>query len=426
MYSYASARICLLSFFFYPIYPGGGTRYPFMFGESLTRNGHQVIVVTTFPQNSNRKFITGYRHRFVYKERIGNIELIRVWTPPFQHSGLIRRLLLYLCFMFSSLIGIFFTGKIDAILGISPEPPFLLIPGFLYGKIKKAPYILTLGDLWPDSLIDLNIIKSQFFIKLIKIVSRISYIISDHIIVITSSIKKGLLKYGINNKKVSIIELCVDTTLFRPHSKNENLSNGIFRNKFIVMYSGIFGPAYDFDTLLNAAKLLEPFPEICFIIRGDGERRKEIMFKISRLTLRNVRVLDIVSEISSVIEYLNLADIFILPMKDVKVSETAHPSKVLEFLACGRPVVCSTKGELADLIHSSKSGLVVEPNNPQALAEAILDLYQNDEERMAMGRNGRNYVLLYFSYDIFGCKLKETLKKVTTQKRSRSKLCACA
>lgn len=375
-------------------------------------------VVTAFPRHLDGRFFTNYGHKLFSREHLNNIEIFRVWVPPLQHFGFIKRLMLYASFMFSSIIGLFFIGRADVILGTSPEPPFLIIPGFFYSRFKKAPYVLTLGDLWPDTVVDLGIFKSKVLIGLVKFISLMSFKIANQIIVITSSIKTGIVNYGIADEKVSVVELGVDTKFFQPHNKNMELENGIFGNKFIVMYSGIFGPTYDFDTFLEAAKLLEPFGDILFVIRGHGECEEQILNKISELVLSNVQVLGPVSDVGKVVEYLNSADLFVIPMKDVKVSETAHPSKIFEYLACEKPVVCCAKGELAELIDNSKSGLVVEPGNPKTLAEAVKELYLDGEKRIAMGKKGREYVSKNFSYEVVGKKIEDVFKRVMTQKET--------
>jgi colanic acid biosynthesis glycosyl transferase WcaI len=404
-------NICILSYFFSPIYTGNGTRYPLILAESLAKRGHKVKVVTVFPQNLDGKFSARYRDKFFTREHANGIEVFRVLVPSFQHFGFIKRLILYISFMFSSILGVIFVGKTDVILGTSPEPPFLIVPGLIYSRFKKAPYVLTLGDLWPDTLFDLELLKSSLLKKTVTFVSLLSYKIANHIFVITSSIKKGIVNYGIAAEKITVVELGVDTNFFQPHKKNMKLENGLFINKFIVMYSGIFGPTYDFDTLLEAAKLLEPFRDIMFVIRGHGECEKSIRNKILELSLSNVQLLGPVSDAKKVIEYLNLADLFLVPMKNIKVAETAHPSKVFEFLACQKPVICCAKGELAKLVDNSRCGFAVEPENPKILAEAIIELYRNNKERIAMGERGRDYVAHNFSYEYVGRKIEDIFER---------------
>jgi colanic acid biosynthesis glycosyl transferase WcaI len=103
-------------------------------------------------------------------------------------------------------------------------------------------------------------------------------------------------------------------------------------------------------------------------------------------------------------------------MKNVKLSETAHPSKLFEFLACGKPVVCCARGELTKLIKEGDCGLSVEPQNPSALVEALQSLYLDEGERIAMGARGRQFVIDKFSYSIVGQKMQHTFEEVQLQK----------
>ena len=410
-------NICIFSYFFSPIYPGNGTRYPLILAESLVKDGHKVKVITAFPQNLDGTVYKEYRHLFFRREFLNGVELVRVWVPPIKHFGFMKRMILYSSFMISSTIGISFVGKTDIILGTSPEPPFLIIPGFFLNKFKRAPYVLTLGDLWPNNVFDLDILNNKLIIELVKFSTLVSFNLSKNIVVITNSIRTGLLNNGISSEKVSVVELGVDTNCFKSKKKDIELEEGLFNNKFVVMYSGIFGPTYDFDILLKAAKLLEHLPDILFIIRGDGECKEQIVAKISKLSLTNVRVLGPVSNTEKVIDYLNSADLFVIPMKNVKVSETAHPSKLFEYLACEKPVICCAKGELADLVKTAECGLVVEPDDCDALAKSIQILYIDTQKRLEMGKKGRAYVIQNFSYEIIGKKLVNILKR-TFSKRS--------
>lgn len=404
-------NVCILSYFYSPIYPGNGTRYPLILAESLARIGHNVKVITIFPQRIDGTCFPGYKRKILTREYENGIQVVRVWVPALQHSGFSRRLILYCSFMLSSMLSMPLVGKADIILGTSPEPPFLIVPGFLYSKLKKAPYILTLGDLWPDAVIDLGVFKSKFLLGLLKTISVASFTLAQKIFVITSAIKNGMLKYGVAPEKISVVELGVDTKQFHPKQKNTNLENGNFKDKFVIMYSGIFGLTYDFDTLLEAARILESSKNFVFVIRGHGECEEYIRKKIQALSISNVFLLPPV-DANKIIEYLNLADLFVIPMKNVKLSETAHPSKLFEFLACGKPVVCCARGELAKLIREGQCGLSVEPQNPSALAEALETLYLDPERRIAMGARGRQFVIDKFSYSIVGKKMQQTFDEV--------------
>jgi len=171
------------------------------------------------------------------------------------------------------------------------------------------------------------------------------------------------------------------------------------------MYSGVLGPAYDFHTILKAAKILESKRDIVFVIRGDGECEQMIVDTVKEFGLHNVVLLGKVERVEEVAQYLNLADVFVLPMKKVNVSETAIPSKVYEFLACGKPVICCAEGALAELVGLGDCGIAAKPGDPNVLAKAILSLFHNLDERIKMGIKGRKFVTSNFSYESVGKQL---------------------
>lgn len=382
-----------------------------MIAEVLARGGHHVRVLTSFPQDPDGKTPKRYRGKILCKEAYSRqIEILRVWVPPLPHKGFVRRLLVYSSFMSFSLIGLLFSGGFHVGLG-TDYPPFVIVPSLIYKKARRMRYLQFLGDLWPDVLFDLGIVKSKAVRELAEYVCKVSYNMVDEIVVITQAIKEGIVGRGINEDKVFVIPLAVDTELFKPQEKNWSLLPEV-KGKFVVMYSGIFGPAYDFDSLLSAGKLLEHYENIAIVIRGDGERRDEIVDKISRLNLRNVTIPGVVSDTREVVKYLNVADAFVVPMTPVNVSVTAHPSKIFEFLACGKPVVCCSDGELARLTEESGAGIVTKPGDPESLAKAILELYENVNKRTKMGENGRKFVIENHSYNAVTQKISKLVESV--------------
>ena len=402
--------ICILSFFFYPVTPGYGTRCPLMIAEILLNLGYNVKVITSIPPKESR-VIERYNYRIYYVEQLQpNLTLYRFWTPEMSGEGISKKILVYIWFLIFSHISLFFTGKIDLIVRIGPFPPFIVFPEFILGKVKRAPVLLHVGDLWPDALF--SFVKIDALTKkLVQIITLLSYQLASGVITITSSIKNGIIKYGIDRSKIFPVELGVDCDTFRPVT-NEGFVNFLStENKFVVMYSGNYGPAYDFDTLLTAAKLVSEInTDIIFVLRGGGVLESTIKNKALELGLSNVKLLGVVDDLGELVRILNMADIFVLPMSNVNVQETAHPSKVFEYLAVGKPVACCAEGELKILIENNHLGYVVKPKDAQALAMRILDLYKDEQRRKKMGKTGREFVCRNFSYQKMNLKWKKLIK----------------
>lgn len=101
-------------------------------------------------------------------------------------------------------------------------------------------------------------------------------------------------------------------------------------------------------------------------------------------------------------------------MIPANVSSSAHPSKVFEFLACEKPVICCAEGELAKLIHESCAGIVTKLGDPESLANAVLELYKNVDKMIKLGENGRKFVLKNYSYGAIVNKLNKLLEALTS------------
>ncbi len=409
---------------YFPPDMGGASNRSWNAALGLQKRGHKVKVIAGFPHYPSGDVPKKYRGKALVKERVDGLEVFRVWVPSIPTEGIVRRLLIYLSFMASSLFAVFSVGKVDGIFYVSPFTSTFLFPGLFYRVVKRAPLVLDCGDMWPNSAVDLGFLRSCWLVKAAEFTSFVSYRLADGVAPINRSIKEGIInEYGVPENKVHVVELGVDPEVFRPLPKNRGfLRRCGLRNRFVVMYSGVLGPAYDFEALLKVAEILKPYRNIVFVIRGDGEDKQTIIEKIEKRGLSNVLLLGRADGMHEVVEYLNLADVFVLPMKNVQVSQTATPSKIYEFLACGKPVICCAEGELKDFLCTYKAGLTVNMGDFEGLSKAILSMYENDLERGEMGKNANEVVVKHFSYEKVGRKLENVFCSFNGRNLGREEL----
>ena len=407
-------QVCIIACVFWPINVGLCGRHAFTLAETLAREGYKVSVVTTFPVGKDEK--RRFKHKPIAKENLNGIQIIRVPALLPSGPGIWKKLMLYISFNFTSLLALPVVRNADLIIGLHPPPvPYLLIPGFMYSRILRSKYIVRITDLWPDQLFEyVNIAKSKPARKVVTLISILAYRLTDHIMAFTPKIKSGIMKYGIPGEKISVVEIAVDTSIFRPipETKKESTTLGLpnLDSKFVVLYSGAFALSYDFDTFLEAAKRLEHLRDILFVLLGDGDAIKHIREKISKLGLKNVIILPPVTEAELVAKYINCSDVCVIPLKPEMTTNTiTRPSKTFEFWACGKPVISCSEGELPALIEESKAGIALEPRDPIALTDAIKFLYLNRDVAVDMGKRGREFVSSRFSYDVLETNLKEMI-----------------
>ena len=399
-------KIIAISLFYKPIMPGFGTRYPELLIDESTKAGNNLVVFTS---RVPKEYCSEPNHKLsTYKEKLGsgNLEIHRLWTTSLKHEGFFKRALTYITFILQCFFKIINSHDVDIILGIHPYPPFFL-PIIYLAKLQKIKFLLVEADLWPDNLKELGIIKNKTIYSLIEKWSRSAYNKADLLIVITEELKDGLKKYFIDKSKIKVLQLSTDTEIFKPLS----IKNDSYSGKFVVMYSGIFSPNYDFDIILNSAKKLKN-EDILFVISGAGEIKNKIKNKIHKYNLKNVVNEEPLPNIKKLVEKLNRADVLVMGMNDNKQAQTAQPSKVFEFMACGKPIICSSTGATKNLLIKSGASIVVDPGDHKKFSEAILRLCHSKEDREKLGKNGLDYVRKYHSLETFREQLSKIFSKL--------------
>jgi len=378
--------------------------------KGLHKLGHRIILISAFPHYPTGMVPKEFRKKALCKCNMRNIVFFRVWIPPIPHKGLAKRFLLYLSFSISAIFPLPFLEKVDIIWVTCPNY-FDLLPALTYKLLKRAPVVLDVVDLWPQAMEGIKLIESHLLTKLAYLVSRFFYRVPDGITTLNMAMKGKIEELG---GRAFIAENVVDTSVFKPLNVERPKD---MRGKFIVMYSGNLGVVYDFDTVLMAAKSLSHNPKVLFIIRGDGEQKDYIKDKIEMLKLRNVVLDTTIMPLSEVVKCLNMADAFLLLQKERLNPESTFPIKILEYLSVKKPVIVSAKGEVAKFIEKIKAGIVVEPENPERLKDAILTLAKDPILREGLGDNGYAYVQRNFSTDTLGRRLSEIFHSIKNKNK---------
>jgi glycosyltransferase involved in cell wall biosynthesis len=394
-------RICIISQYFPPDIGGASTRVSNAI-KGLRSKGHEIFVVTAFPHYPHGHIPKEYRGRAFAVEGDEKVRVFRVWVPPLPHEGGARRLIMYASFALFSMLALPFCGKVNVVWAVSPNY-FSSFPGLFYKLLKRSPLVLDVVDLWPEALVYLGFLKSRFIIGLINASVYFFYTVSDKIITLNQFMKREILKRQ-RNSKVFVVENIVDSSVFRPIDVERFK---FLRDKFVVMYSGNLGHIYDFDTVLGAIKNLSYIQDLVLVLRGNGECAAEVHEKIG--SFRNAGLFTDVVAVKQVVEFLNMADVFLLPMKKLENCEFSFPIKLVEYMGCGKPVISCAEGDIATLTRESGGGLVVQPGNIAGLSEAILRLYKDRKLCQEIGKKGEKYVIEHLSPEKMTCGLENAL-----------------
>ena len=398
-------HVLIIAQYFPPDMGGGATR-AYNVAKGLVLNGCRVTVVSAFPHYPEGNIPKEYRWKPLKVEFKNGLKIIRTLVPPLPSKGLVYRFALIASFLISSLFALPIIGKVDIIWAANPNI-LSIIPAMIYGLIKRCPITLNVDDLWPEDMYSLNLIrKNSLVAKIAELLARMAY----HKAKAITPISPGYLtvisgRYHVSPNKIHIVRAGVDTSKFKLMNVDSD-SNGFFR----VLYSGAFSVAYDFDQVLMAARLLEK-ERVEFILQGGGELLNDIKNKFKELNLKNVRIIDRILSREEVAELLNTADALILPLKDFGRPYLGISSKLYEYQAVGKPIICCATGQPARYIEETGSGIVVKPGDSKAIAKTVLYLKQNEKERKKLGENGRRYVLENLRIERIGETMRVVLEK---------------
>jgi glycosyltransferase involved in cell wall biosynthesis len=387
-------RVLVLAQYFSPDMGGGSTRATNVV-KGLLSKGCNVTVVAAFPHYPHGKVPSQYRRKAVVSERFGAAKVFRVWVPALPHSSPLKRVVLHLCFVVSSLFALPFVGKVNVVWGTNPNL-FCFFPSFVYGAVKRVPVVRNVDDLWPEVFYELGLVKSKFARKVLDFLAWLSYVVPAAVTPISEGYKRSIVaKYGISPDKVHVIEVGVEGV--KPLSADRNS-----KDRFVVMYSGVLGLGYDFDVVLEAARFLDKNDDIFFVIRGVGEMAPRLKKAINEFGLRNVFLDTRFLPKDELSALLDSADVFALPMATMSFVDLGLPTKVFEYQACGKPIICVSKGEPARYIESTKSGLIVKPKDASGFAESVIRLYKDRITGAELGMNGREHVSEYLTSQKIG------------------------
>jgi colanic acid biosynthesis glycosyl transferase WcaI len=372
--------------------------------EGLVKRGHQVRVVTAFPWYPEGEIYPQYRGKFyqLYQTEEKNgvkVQRCYIWTR--KERNVRNRALFELSFMFLS----FFQGlngsKPDLILLTVPGLP-VCIPATLLGWLYRVPLVLNLQDILPDAAVHVGLITSQKLIKILSSLEKFAYKHATKISVIADGFTRNLLEKGVEFNKIVEIPNWVNIDFIKPLDSQQSyfrLENDL-NGKFIVLYSGNIALTQGLETVIEAATYLQDFPEIVIVVVGEEKALNRLENYCHKVGAHNVKLLPFQSR-EKLPEMLAAADVSLVVQKK-NVIAFNMPSKIQVLLASGRAIIGSvpSEGTAARALRNSGGGVVINPEDPQALAEAILDLYNNPEQVKSLGEQGRKYAEANYSYEL--------------------------
>jgi colanic acid biosynthesis glycosyl transferase WcaI len=365
-------------------------------------NGHEVTVLTGFPNHPTGIVPPEYRRKFrrlVTRDTENGVKVVRTWLLPFPNRKAYERMLNYSSFCVSSAATGVFLDQPDLVIATSPQ---LLVglSGWWLARLKRVPFVFEVRDLWPESLEAVGVGNGNSLLH--RSLARIAgflYRNCDRVVVVTPAFKKYLVEHWrVPEEKISVVENGVDANLLRSLPPNLALRRELgAEGKFVISYIGTMGNAHGLETLLEAAaQLRDTAQNVLFLLVGEGAEKERTLSLARSRGLTNVRFVDQQPR-EKIPAYISASDACLVLLKRTALFKTVLPTKMLEFMACARPVILGVDGHARRVLEQANAGIFIQPENPAQLAEAVMRLAAEPELRDSLGRNGRQHVLQHFS-----------------------------
>ncbi|HET6177972.1 MAG TPA: glycosyltransferase family 4 protein [Candidatus Sulfotelmatobacter sp.] len=369
-------------------------------------SGHDVSVLTGFPNHPTgvvpSEWLPRLR-RLIYQERVDRVNVFRTWLWPLPNRKAHERMRNYASFCISAALRGLTIPRPDVIIATSPQ---LLVglSGWWLAFARQIPFVFEVRDLWPESLTAVGVGDEDSLLHLVLGgIAKFLYERSQLIVVVTPAFREHLIRrWRVPAEKIAVVENGVETSLFAPQrpAVDQFLRQQLgAEGKFLASYIGTLGNAHGLETLLDAATQLQrQNPEVTFLLVGEGAEKERIKVQAQSRGLTNVRFLDQQPR-EKIPGIISASDACLVLLRKTDVFKTVIPTKMLEFMACARPVILGVDGQARQIVEDAGAGLVVEPENAEALAAAISQLAANPDLGRNLGQKGREHILRYFSRD---------------------------
>ena len=394
---------------YFPPEVGSASHLYYELSRALSSRGHQVTVVTGLARYN---VVNGHqrpRYRPVTLERCQGFKVCRVlnldipWNRPLLRG--VDQIIAATC---AGLTGLGLPS-FDLALVYSPPLP-LALAALALCRLRGRPLVANVQDLFPQSAIDLGLMHHPLIIRIFKAMESLLYRRADLIMAHSDGNRKYILAHGGHRRPIKTLPNWVDTDAIRPASRfNGFRKQWGLNDRFIVSFAGVMGYSQDLATILAAAARLQANKDILFLLVGDGVEKPHLVAHARRHHLDNVLFLPMQSR-ETYPEILAASDLCLTTLK-AAVHTPVVPYKILNIMAAGRPLLAClpAAGDAAGLVRRSRCGFHLEPGDPAALAQAILQLYEDPDLAARLGNNGRAYAEAHFSLEASLTRLERLL-----------------
>lgn len=379
-------KVLLLSQYFPPEVGATQTRMQ-AFAEHLTARGHDVTVICELPNHPQGVIPPEYRGRVIDDDRSNGYRVIRVWVRATEEKTQRTRMAFYLSYMGLATLAAPLAGRPDVVLATTP-PLFTGVAGAAIARAFRVPLVLDVRDLWPAAAVSLDQISGESARRLAEALERRLYREAAQIVAVTGPFCRHIAAVGRLRRPPVLVPNGTLESFFVDADRSARATLGIPEGRFLTTFAGTLGIAQALPSVLDAAEAAGP--GYAFSLVGDGPLREPLVEDAQRRGLTNVtfhgqRPLD---EIPPV---LAASDALLVSLSAHPTFDEFVPSKMIDFMATGRPIVLAAAGESARILELAGAGVVVPPEEPEQIAAAVRWLADHPAEAASMGAHGREF-----------------------------------
>jgi len=391
----------ILYFYQYFTTPRGsyGTRV-YEFAKRWVEKGHQVTVVTSVYAKSDIR-----ASGFVDRQLHDGIDVRVINVTIDNRQSILRRIgsfIQYMC------VSCWFALTLPADVVIASSGPLTAgVPGLVARYLRGRKFVFEVRDLWPEVAVELGIIKNRLLIKLAYWFEKRCYRASSHIIALSPGMKADINeRFGLDN--ITSVTNSANISLFGTKIKNPDLKD-LLPLRYAI-YNGNIGEVNNSEWLFNAAKLIgeQGRSDLKIVLAGDGQQKAELEKRAIDEGVSNFVLLGLMPK-NQLVGLIQNALVSTVPLKGAKILDTSSPNKFFESLAAGVPVVQNTNGWMKDYLEVNKVGYTLDPDDPVALSDLLIQLADNPALAREMGDRAKVLAARDFDKDILADKMLDAL-----------------
>ena len=387
-----------------------GTR-SYEMAQKLIKSGHTVTMVC----GSYNVGTTGIDKHFVNGRREGEVDGIHVIEFDLSYAntdGFLTRSLLFLKFAYHS-VKIALRGDYDLLFATS-TPLTASIPGIFAKLVRRKKFVFEVRDLWPELPKAMGVITNPVILWAMGVLEKVSYAKADACIGLSPGIVEGIKSNSRPELPVSMVPNGCDLDMFQARTEAYQFPFEYRENELIACFTGAHGMANGLDKVLDAAKVLKERddPSVRLVFVGEGKVKAELIERAKQQGLDNCIFLDAMPK-DKLVGLLQKADVGLMPLANVPAFYYGtSPNKFFDYISCGLPVLNNYPGWLAEMINEYGCGIAVEPDNPDALADALQSMAKDKTQLQQMGQQGVKLAKEKFNRDHLSDNFVQILQEV--------------